>query len=188
MPPRVARLTLTAAFTLVALHPIADVSAAAASDNPAAAPTTTAAAPTTAAAASTTVAPSTTAAAPTTTGVTTTTEAGPPPRSSQRVAVPSVDIEKIRPTELPVRTIGFVTAIGIAVLAVAGFVYGKVRSRIPAPATPRPTPAQESNESSGDAPPPDSPPVMPPPTPLPPPQAAPLPPPEAVNEWAPPKG
>ena len=77
----------------------------------------------------------TTRPAPTTTAVTTTTEAGPPPRSSQRVAA-AVDIEKIRPTSLPLRTMAIATAVVIAGLAIAGFFYGRVRSRIPAVADP----------------------------------------------------
>lgn len=152
-------------------------------DGAAAAPTTTVAAATTTTVAATTTtrpAPSTTA------GVTTTTEAGPPPRSSQRVAV-AVDAEKIRPTSLPLRTLGIATAVVIAALAIAGFVYGKVRSRVPVVATPRPVTEPPSGEPTGDATPMGSPITAPPPAPLPPPGADTLPPPEHVNEWAPPK-
>ena len=94
---------------------------------------------TTAAHSTTTTSTSTTSPASTTTAVTTTTEAGPPPRSSRRVAA-AVDIEKIRPTSLPLRTMAIGTAVVIAGLAIAGFVYGKVRSRVPAVATARRSP------------------------------------------------
>jgi hypothetical protein len=142
-----------------------------------------AAAPTTTVAATT----STTRPAPTTTAVTTTTEAGPPPRSSQRVAA-AVDAEKIRPTTLPWRTMAIATAVVIAGLAIAGFVYGKVRSRTPAVATTRQVTVPPSEQPAQDPTPAGTAPLTaPPPTPLPPPRVTPLPQPESVNEWAPPK-
>jgi hypothetical protein len=149
----------------------------------AAAPTTTVAPSTTAAGATTTAAAtSTTSPGPTTTAVPTTTEAGPPPLNSRRVAS-AVDIEKVRPTSMPFRTMGIATAVLIAGLAVAGFVYGKVRSRPPTPAATRPA-AADSMPGGVDATPSGVPSagMMPPPTPLPPPQR----PTEAVSDWAPP--
>jgi hypothetical protein len=77
----------------------------------------------------------TTAAAPATTAPPTTFP-GPAPRASQRVASP-VDIEKIRATSLPFRVMGISVALAIVVLAIAGFLYGKVRSRIPAVKVPK---------------------------------------------------
>ena len=76
-----------------------------------------------------------------------------------------------------------VTGVLIAGLAVAGFVYGKVRSRVPAEVRPRP-PTSESVVAAETTEP--QPITMPPPTPLPPPSANPLPPPEPITEWAPP--
>lgn len=153
----------------------------------AASPDEAAAAPTTTAAATTTVAPSTTSPASTTTGVTTTTEAGPPPRASQRVAA-DVDIEKIRPTSLPLRMMAIAMAVIIAGLAIAGFVYGKVRSRGPLVTKPRPDTAADASAPTIEGPPSGPPAVtIPPPTPLPPPEAGSLPPPEPVTAWAPPK-
>ena len=136
-----------ALLTVIALGVAAPLLwSAATTEEVAAAPTTTvAAAPTTTVARTT----STTRPAPTTTAVTTTTEAGPPPRSSQRVAA-AVDVEKIRPTSLPWRTMAIVTAVMIAGLAIAGFVYGKVRSRIPAVATPRSVMAPPSGQPTPD--------------------------------------
>ena len=102
----------------------------------------------------------------------------------------AVDTEKIRPTSLPWRTMAITTAVVIAVLAVAGFVYGKLRSRPPgvkkapaATASPAP-PAAEPRDV--DAPPTETSLPAPLATPLPPPQVQPLPPPEPVSEWAPP--
>ena len=148
----------------------------------AASPIEAPAAPTTTAAAATTTSP-----APTTTGVTTTTEAGPPPRSSQRVAT-DVDTEKIRPTSLPLRKMAIVTAVVIAGLAIAGSVYGRLRSRGPRPNKPGPATVGESASAAITDGPPTEPPsvTIPPPTPLPPPDASPLPPPEPVTAWAPP--
>jgi hypothetical protein len=147
----------------------------------AAAPTTTTGAgPTT-----TTVAAATSTRPETTTGATSTTEAGPQPRSSQRVA-PVVDIEKIRPVSLPLRALAIATAVLIVGLAIAGFVYGKIRSRVPAPATSRPVTEPPSGSRPSDATPAGTPFAIPPPAPLPPPRPNPLPPPETVNEWAPP--
>jgi hypothetical protein len=145
------------------------------------------AAPTSTVAPTTTVASTTTTAVTTTTGVTTTTEAGPPPRASRRVAAP-VDIEKIRPTSLPWSTMAFVTAIVIAGLAIAGFIYGRMRSHVPAAATPRPSSASPAGPPTTDPTPAGtSPPlVAPQPMPLPPPRSSPLPPPEPASDWAPP--
>ena len=101
-------------------------------DGAGASPTTTAAATAGGAAATSTTRPASTTSRPAagTTAVPTTTEAGPAPRGSRRVAA-AVDIEKIRPTSLPVQTLVITTAVVIAALAIAGFVYGKVRSRPP---------------------------------------------------------
>ena len=70
--------------------------------------------------------------APTTAAAPTTTIAGQP---AQRIAPPVSDV-KIRPTSLPLRRIGTTLAVAIVVLATCGYVYGKVRSRIPIPAAP----------------------------------------------------
>ncbi len=77
-----------------------------------------------------------TAAAATTTVPVPTTIPGPVPRASRRVASP-VAIEKIRATSLPLRTMGIVLAAVVAALAASGFVYGKIRSRIPPVAIPQ---------------------------------------------------
>jgi hypothetical protein len=178
-------LAALAASTLA----IAVLASMATFDGATASPTSTAVTTTTAAAASSTTRPAATSSsvAAGTTAVPTTTEAGPAPRGSQRVAA-TVDIEKIRPTSLPVRTLVITTAVVIAVLAIAGFVYGKLRSRPPGKPARRPAIAADGPTAVTDATPVGSPPlVAPPPTPLPPPQAQPLPPPEAVSEWAPPK-
>jgi hypothetical protein len=146
----------------------------------AAAPTSTTIAPSTTAARATRATTSTTRPAPTT-AAPATTEAGPPPRASRRVAA-AVDIEKIRPTSMPFRTMGIATGILIGGLAIAGFVYGKVRSRPPVPAASRPAgvatgpPATDATPSGVPSE------TMPPPTPLPPPQR----PTDAVSDWAPP--
>jgi hypothetical protein len=145
------------------------------------------AAPTTTAAATTTAAPTTTTATTTTVGVTTTTEAGPPPRGSRRVAAP-VDTEKIRPTSLPWQTIAIGTAVIIAALAIAGFIFGRLRSRTPAVATARPLTVPPTGPPTTDPTPADTttPLTRPPPIQLPPPEPSPLPPPEPASEWAPP--
>lgn len=126
-------------------------------------PTTTpaTAAPTTAA--SPTTGP--TAAAPTTAAPTT--FPGPTPRGAERVASP-VDIEKIRATSLPLRRMGIGVGILIALLAIAGFVYGKFRSRVPIVKVPKPASAAAPPVGATTAS---------PATPLPPPAAIPLPPP-----------
>ena len=82
--------------------------------------------------------PATTIAAQTTvaTTVVPTTFPGPPPRGSHRVASP-VDIEKIRATSLPLRMMGITLAAAIAALAAIGFVYGRIRSRIPSIKVPK---------------------------------------------------
>jgi hypothetical protein len=96
---------------------------------------------------------------------TATTIPGPVPRPARRVAT-AIDTEKIRPTSLPFRALSVGVGVAIVCLAVAGFVYGKVRSRLPAVVMPKPTPA------------PPGPARQPPPTALPPPSP--------VSEWAPP--
>jgi hypothetical protein len=179
-------LATLAASTLA----IAVLASMATFDGATASPTSTAATTTTAAAASSTTRPAATSSsvAAGTTAVPTTTEAGPAPRGSPRVAA-TVDIEKIRPTSLPVRTLVVTTAVVIAMLAIAGFVYGKLRSRPPGKPARRPAIAADGpTPPVTDATPVGSPPlVAPPPMPLPPPQSQPLPPPEAVSEWAPPQ-
>jgi len=65
-----------------------------------------------------------------------TTVPGPTPRASRRVASP-VAIEKIRATSLPLRTMGITLTVVVASLAAAGFVYGRIRSRIPSVAVPK---------------------------------------------------
>jgi hypothetical protein len=194
--PRRARPAVTRATLAASALAIAVLASMATFDAASASPTSTAATTTTAAAASSTTRPAATSSsvAAGTTAVPTTTEAGPAPRGSQRVAA-TVDIEKIRPTSLPVRSIVITTALAIAVLAIAGFVYGKLRSRPPGTRARRPAIAADRPTPAPDATPVGSPPlVAPPPTlpppqtqPLPPPEAQPLPPPEAVSEWAPPK-
>jgi hypothetical protein len=148
----------------------------------AAAPTTTAAPTTSAGATTRSAGATTTRPAPTTTAVTTTTEAGPPPRNARRVAS-AVDIEKIRPTSMPFRMMGIATAVLIAGLAIAGFVFGKIRSRPPAPATPRTARADATPADATPSGPPAA--TMPPPTALPPPEPRPSPP-GATTDWAPP--
>ncbi len=143
----VAALTTTATLVSFQSHAIAQQVAP---TTPAAPPTTLGTAPSTSAA--TTVTPTTVA--PTTAAPTT--FPGPTPRASQRVASP-VDIAKIRATSLPLRMMGIMLAAVLAALAAVGFVYGKVRSRIPAVAIPRP--------AQGGSPPPGTP--MPPPLPIP---------------------
>lgn len=125
-------------------------------------PTTTVAATS----APTTVAPApTTAAAPATTAPPTTFP-GPAPRASQRIASP-VDIEKIRATSLPLRTMGIAVALVVLVLAVAGFVYGKIRSRIPAVKVPKlATSGAPPIAVQSQAPAPPSATALPPPTPI----------------------
>jgi hypothetical protein len=100
-----------------------------------------------------------------------TTLPGPTPRASSRVASP-IDIEKIRATSLPFRTMGIAIGGTILLLAVAGFIYGKLRSRIPAVKVPKlaaagsaPTaaPTQASASSSGAPLPPPTPFQLPPP-------------------------
>ena len=82
-----------------------------------------------------------------------------------------------------------VTAVVIAGLAIAGFVYGKVRSRVPAVATPRPVTSPPSGQPTTDPTPAGTSPLDRPATDT---AAAassdPLPPPEPVSEWAPPSG
>jgi hypothetical protein len=188
--PRRAVPAVTLAVLAASTVAIAVLACVAMYDGADASPTTTAVATTSGAAATSTTrpAPTTTRPAAATTAVPTTTEAGPAPRGSRRVAA-AVDIEKIRPTSLPVQTLIITTAVVIAVLAIAGFVYGKVRSRPPGAPARRPAVAADAPTAATDATPVGSPPlVAPPPTPLPPPKAQPFPPPEAVSEWAPPKG
>jgi hypothetical protein len=126
-------------------------------------PPTTTVAPTSA---PTTATPTTATTAAATT-VPPTTFPGPTPRQSTRVASP-IDIEKIRATSLPFRTIGIAVGVTVLLLAVAGFVYGKVRSRIPAVKVPKLAtagPAPMAVQSQAPAPPLATP--LPPPTPIP---------------------
>jgi hypothetical protein len=104
------------------------------------------------------------------------------------VAAP-VEIEKIRPTSPPWQTLAIGTAVVIAGLAIAGFVYGKLRSRVPATVTPRPLTVPPAGPPITDPTPAGtSPPVTsPPPIELPPPDVSPLPPPEPASDWAPPR-
>lgn len=104
-----------------------------------------------------------------------TTVAGPPPRATRRVATDR-PTEKIRATSLPLRLMGITLGVVVAGLVVSGFVYGRVRSRIPAMTIPRvgpaasgPTPAAPGRQATlVDAPtkssPPPPPRLMPPPT------------------------
>jgi hypothetical protein len=179
MCPRVGRSTVS--LLIATALGVGALCVSASTTGAAAAPTTTIGAGAT----TTTVAAATSTRPQTTTGVTSTTEAGPQPRESQRVA-PVVDIEKIRPVSLPLRTLAIGTAVLIVGLAIAGFVYGKVRSRVPAPATPRLVTEPPSVPPANDRTPAGTPFAIPPPAPLPPPRANPLPPPETMNEWAPP--
>lgn len=106
-----------------------------------------------------------------------TTVAGPPPRATRRVATDR-PTEKIRATSLPLRRMGITLGLVVAGLVVSGFVYGRVRSRIPAVTIPRvgpaaggPTPAAPGRQATPvDAPTKSSPP--PPPRLMPPPIAA----------------
>jgi hypothetical protein len=179
--PSAVTLTMLAA-PIVAAAVLAGVSI---DDVAVASPSTTVVTTTTAPATSSTRPPTTSTAVPTTT------QAGPPPRGSRRVAAP-VDIEKIRPTSLPLRTLAIATGALIVALAVAGFVYGKLRSQVPSaprarPATAGDGPSPPVEATPVDATPVDSPPlVTPQAAALPPPKVQPLPPPDVVSEWAPP--
>lgn len=120
--------------------------------------------------------PTTVAATVTTAPAASTTVAGPTPRPSRRVPT-AVSTEKIRATSLPLRTMGVTTGVVIAALAATGFIYGRVRSRIPAVAVPRAaaTAGPVVQESGSE----------PATTRLPPPRAIPLPPPmieDAVSD------
>jgi hypothetical protein len=92
---------------------------------------TTSPPPTTAPAASGSAAPTTVPASPSTVP-------GPTPRESRRVPT-AVDIEKIRATSLPLRTMAITSGFAVVALAAIGFVYGRVRSRVPALAIPAST-------------------------------------------------
>lgn len=98
-----------------------------------------------------------------------TTIPGPTPRASRRVASP-VAIEKIRATSLPLRAMGITVGLIVAALAAAGFVYGRVGSRIPAVAVPKGA-GPAGPDPSGPLPAPSAAPMSPPPhaIPLPPP-------------------
>jgi hypothetical protein len=114
----------------------------------------------------TTVAPTTPTTVPATT-VPPSTYPGPTPRAMTRVASP-IDIEKIRATSVPFRTMGIAVGVTVLLLAVAGFIYGKVRSRIPAVKVPKLAtvgPAPMAGQS--EAPALRSATSLPPPTPIP---------------------
>ena len=97
-----------------------------------------------------------------------TTISGPTPRASRRVASP-VAIEKIRATSLPLRAMGIALGVVVVALAAAGFVYGRIRSRVPSVAIPK-VAVPGGPAPSGPLPAPSA-------TPMPPPRAIPLPPP-----------
>jgi len=98
-----------------------------------------------------------------------TTVAGPPPRESRRVPA-AVPIEKIRATSLPLRSLGVTFGVVVAALALSGFVFGRVRSRIPSvanqkaasPSGPFPAGATRSAPVAPQMPPPPATPLPPP--------------------------
>src|SRR5262245_17022232 len=110
--PRRALTAVTLATLAASTLAIAVLAGVASYDGATASPTSTAVPTTTGAAASSTTRPAATSSsvAASTTVAPTTTEAGPAPRASHRVAA-TVDIEKIRPTSLPVRTLVITTAV-----------------------------------------------------------------------------
>jgi hypothetical protein len=80
---------------------------------------------------------------------------------------------------VPFRRLGVAVAVAIVLLAIAGFVYGKVRSRVPAPRRPKPAiagPAPIAGQGQT--------PVPPGATPLPPPMPIALPPPAVEDAVA----
>lgn len=109
------------------------------------------------------VIPATVSEATQTTVPTTTQPFGPQPRGSRRIAT-DIDTEKIRPVSLPVQTMVIAAVASLAGLSLCGFVYGKVRSRVPAPAVAK---APKTGATA-------------PPTTFPPPD------PDSASEWAPP--
>lgn len=98
-----------------------------------------------------------------------TTVAGPPPRESRRVPA-AVPIEKIRATSLPLRSLGVTFGVVVAALAISGFVFGRIRSRIPPvanqkaarPSGPLPAGATRSAPVAPQMPPPPATPLPPP--------------------------